>query len=165
MAVQAPNKPRPWLGRGLRGLAVLVGVVAVAAVVWDLVSPARSTGTPLAQQGFRAGAWLGMAMRTAVLGGLSLLLWSKGRAVSDPERYGLFALTKRRLAEIVETERDRFLEEPTGVDGFYSANTDEELLSLYRSIDPAAAAERFNELVLEVRRRYEAFGREGEQTD
>lgn len=157
MGSETGKKPKRWLGVGLRGLAVLVGLLAAATVVWDIFWPIQGGGTPLAQQGVKAGAWVGLVIRTTILGGLAVFLWSKGRSVLDPAHYGRDAVARRRFADAVETERDLVIKEPTSISGFYSRNSDEELLGIYGSIDPAVAGERFNELVLEIRRRTETF--------
>lgn len=157
MGIETAKKPNRWLGVGLRVLAVLVGLLVAATVVWDIFWPIQGGGTPLAQQGVKAGAWVGLAIRTTILGGLALFLWSKARSVLDPAHYGREAVTRRRFADAVDSERGLVIKEPTSISGFYSKNTDEELLGIYRSIDPGAAGERFNELVLEIRRRTETF--------
>lgn len=160
MGIETKKRPNRWLGVGLRVLAVLVGLLAVTSLVWDIAWPMQGGGTALAQQGVRAGTWVGLAIRTTILGGLALLLWSKGRSVLDPAHYGREAVTRRRFADIVNAKRDLVLEQPTSLTGSYSQNSDDELLGIYRSIDPGAAGERYNELILEIRRRNEAFGLE-----
>ncbi len=109
----------------------------------------------IAQGGWQLGAVIGMVARTVILGGVAVLLWSKGRAVLNPALYGRQAVTRRMLAEIASAERSHVVDEATGEDGFYAEETDDELLAIYRSIDRDRAPERFSELVREARRRDE----------
>ncbi|MEM9694350.1 MAG: hypothetical protein AAGA56_17495 [Myxococcota bacterium] len=73
--------------------------------------------------------------------------------MSDPERFGPEAIARDELAGILQATARHTVRGPTRAAGFYADYSGSELVEAYRSIRREAAPDRFDELILEVRRR------------
>jgi hypothetical protein len=140
-------KARPRLALIMRVLAGVIAAVAVGALVWDFVDPPATGGSPASQQGEAAGYVIGMISRTLILAVIALALFMKSLALANP------ALVRDELAVVAAALRDRVVSEPSGAAGFYAQYTDADLINVYNHLRPDVAPERFDELVLEIRKR------------
>ena len=137
----------------LKVLAAVIGLAAVGGVIQDIVDPAVPGGTLASQQGQSVGFTIGTVIRTLILGGIAGALFVKARALANPGRFGAAAMARGELAEIAAALRDRAVPEQTGETGFYAQYSDVDLVGVYRHIRPDTSPQRFDELVLEIRRR------------
>jgi hypothetical protein len=140
------------VGQVVKVLGVLLGVLAVGAVVWDVVSPDVVGGTAAGQAGMRVGGVIGVVLRTLVLGALAFWLYGKGKALQSPATHGAEAMTRRELEEIVARHADLAVD-MTIPSSMYASTADAELAEIYGTMDKNAAPERFRELIGEIRRR------------
>ena len=94
---------------------------------------------------------LGAMLRTTFLVGLAGVLGSRARAFHNPAEYGNDAVDRRALQDVVEQHREDDLSTSSEA-GFYAEKSARDLLDIYQAIDRSVAPERFDELVLEMRR-------------
>lgn len=106
--------------------------------------------------GVRVGGILGTAIRTAVVGGLALYAFNRSRAYSDPKRFSEPALGRSRLVEIAASLRDFRVGDTSPEFTPYRELTDTQLASVYETIERERAPQRFDALVVEVRRRVQS---------
>lgn len=156
MSSQDP-KPRPLLAKLVWILAIAVAALTVGSLLWDFIAPAIAPrGTPAAQAGFKSGIIWGTLIRTVILSLVATYLVTKARELGDPVRFGPEAVALAQLAAIARSLDTFEAEEPSPAAGAYAEKTSAELVDVFGSIKQEAAPERYNELVLEIRRRVHA---------
>jgi hypothetical protein len=124
----------------LVGLGWLLLALAIAALIWDVVSPDTPGGTAAAQAGFRIGSVIGVVLRTLVLVGVAALLLRRGReGAPPPARESLRAEMERAL----KTHRERIPAVRPGEADHYEGSSDADLVDVYQHIDRTGHPGRF----------------------
>ncbi|NUO52281.1 MAG: hypothetical protein HOV80_25790 [Polyangiaceae bacterium] len=128
--------PRPRLGYALKVMGALFGILVLVVLIWDVLDFGVISG--------------GSVLRTFVFGMVAIWMYMRGRAFESPATHGAEAVARQELREIAERHRDSTIEE-TESSSSYAESTDEELVEVYGAIDKDA--DRFKELIAEIRRR------------
>lgn len=138
----------PTVARLALATAVAAALLAGGGLLWDVLAP-----PPANNAGVRVGGVVGTITRTAVLVVLAVYLYRKSEAYADPAQFAPEALSRGHLEEIAAATREHAVADPSEKATTYRELTDEQLVSVYESIDRERVPARFDELVLEVRRR------------
>lgn len=146
-------QPRPHAAWIALAAACLLALLAGGSLLWDVVSPA-----PADNAGVRVGGVVGTITRTVVLAALAVYLYRKSEAYRDPAQFAPAALSRGHLGVIAAETRDHPIADGASTATTYRDLTDEQLVSVYEAIDRERAPGRFDELVLEVRRRTRTRG-------
>lgn len=117
-------------------------LLAAAALVWDIVTPEAPTGTPAANEGFSFGYFVGIGLRTLLLGGIG---W---RLLAGPSRG-----PGEHMRNILAANGPQVPAAKPENGDLYATASDDDLLAVYGHIDREANPERFAALLWEVSRR------------
>lgn len=132
-----------WLG------GLVVALYAGLNVVSGLVMMFAGRGDPSADAGSAASILVSLVFTTALLGLLSMFLFQRSRALEDPQRHSVAALSRTELERVYEVEQlaQKRKEELAATAGDYRTMSSKELLDVYRNIDRERVPERFGELL------------------
>ena len=126
----------------MKNLALRIGgwglwLLAAAALLWDIVAPIAPAGTPAAREGFRIGVFIGIGLRTVILGsvGWALVMASTG-ADEAPS-------PQERMRRILDAHREQVPATRPEDGDVYATASDDELLDVYGHINQQAHPERF----------------------
>ncbi|NBB81558.1 MAG: hypothetical protein GVY36_19315 [Verrucomicrobia bacterium] len=143
-------------GYFLFGVAALVVLLVVGTAVRDVIWATRMQPSSPGEAGFQTGSFIGIVIRSLILGGVALGLFHWGRALVNPAKYSRTKLEQDRLHRIyVQEKLDQRAFSSVNDDLDYVNKSAADLDSIYHAISREKAPARFEALLAAIKKKVE----------
>ncbi|MBN2685887.1 MAG: hypothetical protein JXR40_11460 [Pontiellaceae bacterium] len=140
----------------LIALAALIALLMVSTAARDLIWTVHMQPSSNGEAGYKAGSFIGLILRSMLLGGAALGLLHWGRSTINPAKYSISVLEKDRLRAIYTREQlDQLTFSSVNDELDYASKSDSDLDRIYHAINKEKAPERFQALLAVIKSRVE----------